>query len=61
MPTLYMHGLEDGCIGPEIAAGQAEHFAAPLRSIEIPHAGHFLHLEAPELVESEIVRYLVEA
>ena len=27
-PTLYLHGREDGCIGPELAEGQARYFGS---------------------------------
>ena len=60
VPTLYMHGVDDGCIGPAVAAGQERFFSAPLRSVRVERAGHFLHLEAPERVEGEIAQYLIE-
>jgi pimeloyl-ACP methyl ester carboxylesterase len=57
VPTLYMHGEDDGCIGPEIARGQERFFRAPLRSVVVRGAGHFLQLEAPAQVEREVLEW----
>ncbi len=57
VPTLYMHGADDGCIGPEIARGQERFFRAPLRSVVVRGAGHFLQLEAPAEVEREVLEW----
>jgi len=61
VPTLYLHGADDGCIGPEIMEGQARYFAAGLRERVLPGVGHFLHLERPAEVEAEIVAWLLDA
>jgi len=58
VPTLYLHGADDGCVGTEIAAGQHAYFRARFESVVVPSAGHFLHLEAPESVERAIVAWL---
>ena len=58
VPTLYLHGATDGCIGPELARGQERFFRGPLRSRTIPGAGHFLHLEAPGEVVGEVLEWL---
>jgi len=58
-PHLYLHGENDGCMGVEIA-----HMAAPLMTtpgsfVEIvDNAGHFLHLEQPELVNRAIIDFV---
>ena len=57
VPTLYMHGADDGCIGPEIARGQERFFRAPLRSVVVRGAGHFLQLEAPAQVGQEVLAW----
>lgn len=57
-PTLYLHGADDGCIGVGVAesarAGVGDHV-----SIEVvAGAGHFLHLEQPDLVNDRILEFL---
>lgn len=59
-PTLYLTGGSDGCVSPDMAAGQEAHFDGSFRSRVVAGAGHFLHRERPELVESEIVRWLTQ-
>jgi pimeloyl-ACP methyl ester carboxylesterase len=58
VPTLYLHGTDDGCVGPELARGQEHFFRGPLRSVGIAGAGHFLHLEAPGEVAREVLDWL---
>jgi pimeloyl-ACP methyl ester carboxylesterase len=58
VPTLYLHGATDGCIGPELGHGQERFFRAPLRSRTVPGVGHFLHLEAPGEVAREVLDWL---
>jgi pimeloyl-ACP methyl ester carboxylesterase len=57
-PTLYLHGADDGCMGAELAEGAAA-FLGPGSAVEIVEgAGHFVHLERPELVNQRIVEFL---
>ena len=58
VPTLYLHGATDGCIGEGLARGQERFFRAPLRAVTVPRAGHFLHLEAPGEVAREVLDWL---
>lgn len=58
VPTLYLHGAEDGCIGPEAAEGQAKFFDAPLEEKTLEGAGHFLQLENPAWVGEQIMQWL---
>ena len=60
MPTLYLHGANDGCIGAEVAQGMGPLFAAGLETIVVPAAGHFVHLEKPEAVNEAIGRFVGE-
>ncbi|OGP85863.1 MAG: hypothetical protein A2Y95_00025 [Deltaproteobacteria bacterium RBG_13_65_10] len=58
VPSLYLHGADDGCIGAEIIAGMEAFFPAGLETEIVPGAGHFLHLEAPEAVANRIGAFL---
>lgn len=57
VPTLYLHGDRDGCIGPEMAEGQAKHFSALFDSIHLMDAGHCPHLEQPDEVSTAVLRW----
>lgn len=60
VPTLYLHGQEDGCIGPEVADGQERFFRGEFASATVPRSGHFLHLEAPAEVSTRIVDWFAK-
>lgn len=55
VPTIYLHGERDGCIGPEFAEGQEKHFSALFEVVKLADAGHFLHLERPAEVNAAIL------
>lgn len=57
VPTLYLHGERDGCMGPEMAEGQEQHYSALFESVKLADAGHFLHLEQPAEVNAAIQRW----
>lgn len=57
-PTLYLHGADDGCIGVDLAAGAEDHLGPGSRTEIIEGAGHFLHLERPDVVNPLIVDFL---
>lgn len=56
--TLYLHGQDDGCIGAENGEGMEQLFSGKFEKHIIPGAGHFLHLEKPEMVNSYIINFL---
>jgi pimeloyl-ACP methyl ester carboxylesterase len=57
-PHLYLHGIDDGCMGVEIAERAESLLAGDDDRVElIPGTGHFLHLEAPDVVNGLIVRF----
>jgi pimeloyl-ACP methyl ester carboxylesterase len=59
LPTLYLHGRTDGCMGPELAemaGGFLVHEDS--RAELVDDAGHFLHLERPGHVNQLILNFL---
>jgi pimeloyl-ACP methyl ester carboxylesterase len=58
VPTLYLHGRNDGCIGVELAAGMEAFFEQGLRQEILDHAGHFVHQERPDEVNRLILEFL---
>ncbi len=50
VPALYLHGEDDGCIGVDLMVGSDKHFTAGVSLQRIEHAGHFVHLEKPDIV-----------
>ncbi len=61
VPTLYLHGRTDGCMGADLAESAGALLTTPGSRVEIVDgAGHFLHLEQPEVVNSLIADFLTE-
>jgi pimeloyl-ACP methyl ester carboxylesterase len=58
VPSLVLAGGRDGCIGPRVFAGVQGAFAATCSFGVIADAGHFLHLERPDLVAARITNFL---
>jgi pimeloyl-ACP methyl ester carboxylesterase len=60
VPTLYLHGVDDGVMGAEIVVEDElrPHFPAGLELVMVPGTGHFLHLEEPDVVNHRIVTFL---
>jgi pimeloyl-ACP methyl ester carboxylesterase len=57
--TLYLHGVDDGCMGVDIAEKAAAFLPVEgSRSELVAGTGHFLHLEAPEAVNRMILDFL---
>ena len=61
VPTLYLHGADDGCMGIELVVeGEiTPFFPAGIDIDVVPAAGHFMHLDRPELVTRRILDFLV--
>ena len=57
-PTLYLHGADDGCMAVSLTEGTAEALSPGSRLDIVPGAGHFLHLERPDVVNKAIVDFL---
>ena len=59
VPTLYLHGADDGAIGAELLGDVIAHLPAKGSAFEIVDGvGHFLHLEKPELIAAKIGDWL---
>jgi len=58
VPTLYLHGADDGSIGRELADGMEAYFPRGLRVVIVPGVGHFLHQEEPEAVNRPLLEFL---
>ena len=58
VPTLYLHGRDDGCISAELAEGMEAFFDKGLEKVIIEGAGHFVHQERPEQVNRLILEFL---
>ena len=58
VPTLYIHGRDDGCIGVEVAVGMERFFDNGLQKVIVDGAGHFVHQERPDEVNRAILRFL---
>lgn len=57
VPTLYIHGDQDGCIDVSAARGQERWFAGPFSQRIVSGAGHFMHLEVPDAIAEHIVAF----
>ena len=57
-PTLYLHGVEDGCIGSELVHGLANVLPAGSKVEMMPGVGHFPQLEAPTKFNEVVQAFL---
>lgn len=58
-PLLYLHGENDGCMSPQMAATVGGFLTVDgSDAVMVPGTGHFLHLEKPEEVNSLIIGFL---
>ncbi len=58
VPTLYVHGADDGCMGAEMSEGMDVMFPAGLESHVLAGAGHFVHQEKPDEVNRLVLDFL---
>ncbi len=57
-PTLYLHGADDGCIGVEVAESARALTPGNVTIEIVAGAGHFLQLEAPDVVNDLVIGFL---
>jgi len=58
VPACVIFGSDDGCIGREMFQGQEHLFASDLLLAEISDAGHFMHLEQPQVFSERVIQFL---
>jgi len=58
VPTLYLHGADDGCLDPRLAGLVAPHLPAGSAVHLIAGAGHFLQLEQPAETGRKVLDFL---
>lgn len=62
-PTLYLHGIEDGCIAldAESAADLPPLYGPGSEFARIPGVGHFFWVEKPREINDRVVRFLARS
>ena len=58
IPTLYLHGADDGCMTAKFTPFVRAALPAGSDTAVVARAGHFLHLEQPDEVAARIVEFL---
>jgi pimeloyl-ACP methyl ester carboxylesterase len=56
-PTLQLHGALDTAVLPRTAQGSSRYVVAPYEWRLLDGVGHFPHVEAPELITGEVLRW----
>ena len=59
-PTLQLHGALDTAVLPRTAQGSGRYVIADYEWRLIPDVGHFPHLETPDVVSGELIRWAKE-
>jgi len=58
VPTLYLHGSEDRTLDARLTTRVADLLPAGSDTCLLPGAGHFLHLERPDEVGRQVLKFL---
>jgi pimeloyl-ACP methyl ester carboxylesterase len=57
VPSIYVHGIDDGCVGLALAEGVERAYAGPIAVHRLP-GGHFVHQEAVEQFNGILLEFL---
>ena len=57
-PTLYLHGADDGCMAVDAIGDVGAVLSEGSEYVIVERAGHFLHLEQPDVVRDHTLRFL---
>jgi pimeloyl-ACP methyl ester carboxylesterase len=57
-PTLYLHGRDDGCMLLSSIGNPTDFMAEGSRVVVVDGAGHFLHVEQPDVVNRHILEFV---
>ena len=59
IPTLYLHGADDGALGADVLSDVERHLPAQGSRFDlVDGAGHFLHLEQPARIAERVLEWL---
>jgi pimeloyl-ACP methyl ester carboxylesterase len=61
VPSLYLHGADDGCVGSELATELEPAYEAGVQVHIVQGAGHFLHIERPAEINALLLQHLRQA
>lgn len=61
VPTLFLQGDQDGCLDRRFFSVVAPRLTGDSRAVLVPGTGHFLQVEAPDVVNALIADFLDEA
>jgi pimeloyl-ACP methyl ester carboxylesterase len=58
VPSLYVHGADDGCMGVELTHGLERAYPAGVEVHRLDGAGHFVHQEKPDEFNRILLEFL---
>jgi pimeloyl-ACP methyl ester carboxylesterase len=61
LPSLYLHGRDDGCMTPAFTHWVEKVLPAGSKAAIVEHAGHFLQLDQPDKVADLVLAFICSA